>query len=338
MVNGGKRTPGGLRGRSPDPSKVPLAGVRSPPLRGGFRARMAFRRKPWHNAKGDFLGGTHSVRPRCEAVREPRHSKIIGGKRTPGGLMARSPGGSKAFLAGVRSPPVRGVASLGERPRGKTRGQCGWWFSRRGALCAPAWQGHTDADEFHLHPTTRREASGLPGTCVGQAGALVAGVQSPPLQGWAIQARTALRGKPGDGAEGGFLGGARSPRPQCQAVPKPRHDMVNGGKRTPGGLRGRSPDPSKVPLAGVRSPPLQGWAIQARTALRGKPEMTRKAVFSEGRTLCVRVARPCLCRGMSLVEMVGRKVRGLTGMCLVQAQACFDGRAEPAPPGVGYPS
>jgi hypothetical protein len=62
------------------------------------------------------------------------------------------------------------------------------------------------------------------------------------------------------------------------------------------------------------------------------PGITQKAIFSEGRTLCVRVARPCLCRGMSLVEMVGRKVRGVTGMCLVQAQACFDGRAEPAPP------
>jgi hypothetical protein len=95
-IIGGKRTPGGLMGRSSDPSKVPLAGVRSPPLRGGFRARMAFRRKPWHNAKGDFLGGTHSVRPRCEAVPMPRHNMIVGGKRTSGGLMARSPGGSKA--------------------------------------------------------------------------------------------------------------------------------------------------------------------------------------------------------------------------------------------------
>jgi len=73
--------------------------------------------------------------------------------------------------------------------------------------------------------------------------------------------------------------------------------MVNGGKRTPGFLRGRSLDPSKVPLAGVRSPPLQGWAIQARTALRGKPGMTQKAIFSEGRALRVRVARPDANRG-----------------------------------------
>jgi len=155
MVNGGKRTPGGLMGRSPGGSKASLAGVRSPPLRGGFRARMAFRREPWHNAKGDFLGGTHSVRPRCEAVPMPRHNMIVGGKRTPGGLMGRSSDPSKVPLAGVRSPP---------------------------------------------------------------------------LQGWAIQARTALRGKPGDGAEGGFLGGTHSVRPHCEAVPMPRHVISRDGR------------------------------------------------------------------------------------------------------------
>jgi hypothetical protein len=59
--------------------------------------------------KAVFLGGTHSVRPHCEAVPMPRHNMIIGAKRTPGGLMARSPGGGKTSPAGVRSPPLRGV-------------------------------------------------------------------------------------------------------------------------------------------------------------------------------------------------------------------------------------
>ena len=41
---------------------------------------MALRGKPGDDAKGGFLGGTHSVRPRCEAVPMPRHNIIIGGK------------------------------------------------------------------------------------------------------------------------------------------------------------------------------------------------------------------------------------------------------------------
>jgi len=45
--------------------------------------------------EGGFFGGTHSVRPRGKAIRKPRHNMIIGGKRTFGGLMRRSPGGSE---------------------------------------------------------------------------------------------------------------------------------------------------------------------------------------------------------------------------------------------------
>ena len=51
------------------------------------------------------------MRPRCKAVPTPRHNMIIGGKRSPERLMGRSPGGSKASFAGVRSPPLRGEAS-----------------------------------------------------------------------------------------------------------------------------------------------------------------------------------------------------------------------------------
>jgi len=78
--------------------------------------------------------------------------------------------------------------------------------------------------------------------------------------------------------------------------------------------------------------PPRGGLSRARWPSGGRSEMTRKVIFSEGRTPCVRIARPCPCRGILLVEMVGRTAPGLTGMCLVQAQACFNGRAEPAPP------
>ena len=49
------------------------------------------------------------MRPRGEAIRKPRHNIIIGGKRTFGGPMGRSPSGGKVSFAGVRSPPLRGV-------------------------------------------------------------------------------------------------------------------------------------------------------------------------------------------------------------------------------------
>ena len=109
--------------------------------------------------------------------------------------------------------------------------------------------------------------------------------------------------------------------------PSPAHWREHGGKKTPHSgwrhalLCGRvEPAPPRVDHPG-----RDGLAVES-------PEMAPKAVFSEGRTLCVRIARPCPCRGISLVEMVGRTAPGLTGMCLVQAQACFNGRAEPAPP------
>jgi hypothetical protein len=49
-----------------------------------------------------------------------------------------------------------------------------------------------------------------------------------PSAGWAMQARVALRGRPGNDAKGDFLGGARSPRPQIRAGPKPGHVTLTG--------------------------------------------------------------------------------------------------------------
>jgi len=50
--------------------------------------------------------------------------------------------------------------------------------------------------------------------------------------------RMALRGKPRDAAEGGFLGGTHSVRPHSDAASEPRHIVIIGGKGTPGGLMG----------------------------------------------------------------------------------------------------
>jgi hypothetical protein len=69
----------------------------------------------------------------------PRHNIIIGGKGTPGGLMGPSLGESEVSLTGVRSPPLRGVASaLRIGLRRKARGWFERRFSRRGAVSASA--------------------------------------------------------------------------------------------------------------------------------------------------------------------------------------------------------
>ena len=69
----------------------------------------------------------------------------------------------------------------------------------------------------------------------------------------------------------------------------------------------------------------------------GNPEMTRKAVFSEGRTPCVRIERPRECRGIPFAAdglTMSRWPRGH----MPRSNPCHPrGRAEPAPPGVDGP-
>ena len=113
-----------------------------------------------------------------------------------------------------------------------------------------------------------------------------------PSAGLVIRARMASRGKAGNNVEGGFLGGTRSARPQMRAGRKPRENIFMGGKRWPGGLMGPSLVESEVSLTGVRSPPLRGGQARHGWPCGEVLEMTRKAIFSEGRTLCVRVVRP----------------------------------------------
>ena len=109
----------------------------------------------------------------------------------------------------------------------------------------------------------------------------------------------ALRRKAGDDAEGGFLGGARSPRPGCEAVRELRHNMIIGGKGTPGDLMGRCPGKSEVSLAGVQSPPLHGGLAQHGWPCGERPEMMLREVFSEGRGLRARIAKPYASRGIT---------------------------------------
>ncbi len=153
-------------------------------------------------------------------------------------------------------------------------------------------------------------------------------MRSPPLRGGQAQHGWPYRGRPGDDARGRFLGGARSPRPCCEAVRKPRHNIIIEGKGTPGGLMGRSPGESEVSLAGVRSPPLRGGKPGSE-ASGERPGDRRRAVFSEGRGLRARVARPCASRGTSSSRTSWRTAGCLAGTCLGCTQAIFGGVRSP---------
>jgi hypothetical protein len=173
------------------------------------------------------------VRPRGKAGLKPRHNMIIGGKRTPGGLMGRSPGGGKVSLAGVQSPPLRGVAHpnaacLAGKGLERTRGA---FFSEGRTLCVRV--ARPSASRGIPFPpdglTIRRWPRGhmprlSPRLPCGRA------EPAPPRNGQA-KARRPYGGKPGDDAEGGFLGGTHSVRPPDKAVLKPMHCFDRRGCR-----------------------------------------------------------------------------------------------------------
>ena len=69
----GQGEPAASKGDASVRRNADITGVRSPPLRGASQGEMALRREPGDDARGGFLGGTHSVRPRGKAVLMPRH-------------------------------------------------------------------------------------------------------------------------------------------------------------------------------------------------------------------------------------------------------------------------
>jgi hypothetical protein len=126
---------------------------------------------------------------------------------------------ARAFIAGVRSPPLRGGRAKVGWPWGKNQRQRTGRFPRRGAVSAPGWRGRAHAEAFH---SDRRHAPVKPKHSL-------TGVRSPPLHRVDDPSQDGLGGKPRDNAKGGFLGGARSPRPCGKALLMPRHFIRRDG-------------------------------------------------------------------------------------------------------------
>ena len=95
---------------------------------------------------------------------------------------------------------------------------------------------------------------------------------------------------------------------------------------------GRSFGASEASFAGVRSPPLQERRCKVRWPRWGNPEMARKLVFSEGRGLRVRVARPTNAEAFHFHPLMREEAGWATGH-MPRSNPCHPrGRAEPAPP------
>jgi hypothetical protein len=189
---------------------------------------------PRHHPKGAFLGGARSPRPDCKAELAPWHSiSTRWGARGgwPTGDMPRS---NRCLPPGVRSPPLREV------DLSKLRWPCGGrpGDDAKGGFLGGARSPRPDCKALLMprHFITRGGwPGGLMGTCLGQTGAFLRACRARPSARWAIQAKKALRGKPWDNAGGGFLGGARSPRPDCTAL------LNAKALRSPVPYRGRWP-------------------------------------------------------------------------------------------------
>ena len=215
------------------------------------------RGKPGDNAGGGFLGGTHSVRPRGKAGRKRRHDMITDGRgnaRWPNGAI---PQWRQSLVCGRAEPaPPRGARPRGGGLAGKALRLRERRFSRRDALCASARYGRTNGTASRSHRCFYDEPVAGRRQRWGGRYVDITAVRSPPLRGGRGRGEMAYRGRAGDNARGGFLGGARSPRPHCEAVGMPRHNIIIGGKRTPGGQMGTCSGEANSVLAAVRSPPL----------------------------------------------------------------------------------
>jgi hypothetical protein len=122
------------------------------PSGGMSQGEVALRGTAGDGAKSEFCGGMRSARPRGTAMRMPRRLIPTGWlpmTRWPTGDM---PGWSDGAIAGVRSPPLRGVDGPShDGLAGKGPGITRRWSSRRGAVSAPGLQGRAQAKGFHSH-------------------------------------------------------------------------------------------------------------------------------------------------------------------------------------------
>ena len=108
------------------------------------------------------------------------------------------------------------------------------------------------------------------------------GRAEPAPPGGQSKARWPYGGKPGSGAKVGSLGGARSPRPHCEALPMPGHFITRGG--WPGGrsIMGTCLGQAGVLLRTCGARPSAGGQTQRGWPHGGKPGDNAEGDFPGG--------------------------------------------------------
>ena len=131
----------------------------------------------------------------------------------PNGAIPRWKG---SVPSGRAEPAPPGGRARGRRPSGEDPGLTRRAvFSEGRTLCVCA-AGSYGRQGPSLPPEVRREAGGFIGIHGEGVRPSSRACGARPSAGRPSRAGMALRGKPGDGAKGDFLGGARSPRPDCR--------------------------------------------------------------------------------------------------------------------------
>ena len=136
------------------------------------------------------------------------------------------------------------------------------------------------------------------------------GRAEPAPPGGLAGVRWPFGGRLEDGARGGFLGGARSPRPGGRAGGEPTYSIPTGWVNDEPVAGGRGQFGWRyADITGVRSPPLRGdGRSEARWPGGERSEITRRVVFSEGRGLRARAAGPYQRQGIAFSP--GHNARG----------------------------
>ena len=126
----------------------------APPRDGQAMGRRPSGGKPGDGARGGFLGGTHSVRPRIRVESKPGRVTLTDG-------LAR---GSRPKRGDIRFSVMPPLRACGARPSARWPSEWGEGlpganpemrerrFSRRDALCASELRGPANAEAFHLQP------------------------------------------------------------------------------------------------------------------------------------------------------------------------------------------
>ena len=161
------------------------------------------------------------------------------------------------------------------------------------------WQG------IALPPVPLREAGGQEGAILGFAQCLPSGraEPAPPRNGQAT-GRRPYGGKPADDAKGGFLGGAHSVRPHCEAGRKRGHVILTNGSAKGPWPKGGSvvlaqclPSGRAEPAPPGCGPSKLGWPCGGRPGDEAEGSFLGGARSPRPHGTAGRMARHCVATG-----------------------------------------